>query len=74
MQSGKMESMATSREGWTIEWFSDPQEADEKDRSMYRAMTPQQRLDAMLDLLTRWGHVRERPFERVLEIVELEPS
>jgi hypothetical protein len=62
--------MAQPREGWTMEWFSDPRLADEQDRAILRAMTPQQRLDAMLDLMTRWGHVRERAFERVLEIVE----
>jgi len=63
--------MAVRREGWTMEWFSDPQEADEKDRARLAAMTPQLRLDEMLELMTRWGHVHERPFERVLEIVEL---
>jgi hypothetical protein len=65
--------MAKRREGWTMEWFSDPREADEQDRARERALTPQQRLDEMLDLLVRWGHVRERAFERVLEIVELPP-
>jgi hypothetical protein len=64
--------MAQRREGWTMEWFTDPRQADEQDRAMYRAMTPQDRLDAMLDLMTRWGHVRERAFKRVLEVVECE--
>jgi hypothetical protein len=64
--------MQEPRADWTMEWFDDPREADELDRARLRAMSPQERYDLFLDLLDRWGHVREREFVRVLEIVELE--
>jgi hypothetical protein len=72
--AGKIQLMANTREGWTMEWFNDPRDADAQDLARERALTPQQRLDEMLSLMIRWGHVRERAFERVLEIVEVPPS
>jgi hypothetical protein len=62
--------MAARREGWTLEWFDDPRQADHLDRQAMAAMTPQQRLDLHVDMLRRWGKTDERGFERVLEIVE----
>lgn len=62
------------REGWTIEMFWDPNEADLRDREYLNGLTPQQRLDLLLDHLRRWAKTDERPFERILEIAQPPPG
>lgn len=62
--------MADKRAGWTLTWFDDPSEADRLDRAELDAMTPQQRLDLLIDMLRRWGKTDERRFERVLTFTE----
>lgn len=58
------------RNGMTLEWFNDPEEADAKDRAFLRSLSPQDRLDLLLDLLRRWAKTDERGFERVIEFAQ----
>lgn len=54
----------------SLKIFSDMEEAERDDREFYGSMTPQERLDYLVDLLNRWGKLNERRLERVIEIVE----
>ena len=56
--------------------FGSHQEADEADEQYFRSLTPQQRLDVLLELLWR-GRKRDdavERLERVYRIVELSRS
>ena len=56
------------------EVFGSFQEAEEADRAFYAAMTPQQRLDLLLDLVAAERESldeTEQRFERVYRVVEL---
>ena len=66
-----MEQMANKREGWTIEMFSDPDEADRRDRAYYQSLTPQQRVDMLLEICRVWGKTDQRPFERTIEVIQI---
>gem|GEM_PF-6140718 len=61
--------MAKQREGWAVQWFSDPAEADAQVYRHYSSMTPQQRLDEMAELLNRYANWNERRLTRVARIV-----
>jgi hypothetical protein len=54
-----------------VTWFNGPEEADAADKAHYAAMTPQQRLDEMVELLNRWGGWNERRLERVARFIEI---
>jgi hypothetical protein len=56
-----------------VTWYEDPSDAERDDRAYYAALTPQQRLDAMVDLLNRWGKWNERRLKRVARFVEVPP-
>lgn len=58
----------------TFQVFDDPQKADEQISDYYRSLTPQQRLDEMVQLLNRWGQWNERRLERVATIIEVPRS
>lgn len=57
-----------------VTWFDSPEKAEEALRKHYRSMTPQKRLDEMVELLNRWGGWNERRLERVARFVELPRS
>lgn len=54
-----------------MQWFSDPRDADDAIRMHYEAMTPQQRLDEMVELLNKWGKWNERRLARVARIIKI---
>ena len=54
--------------------FASFQEADEADRRYYRQLTPQQRLDLLLDMIAQHHEgddASSKGFERVYRIVKL---
>jgi len=57
--------------------FSSFQEAEEADTAFYASLSPQERLDLLLDIIARHreslGETAER-FERVYRIIELSQS
>jgi hypothetical protein len=57
-----------------IRVFNSHAEADAADRAYYRSLTPQQRLDILLEMLAwgRTGDATGERLERVYRIVELE--
>lgn len=61
----------------TLQTFSSFEEADAADRCHYASLTPQQRLDILLELTARYresfGEAAQR-FERVYRVVELSRS
>ena len=50
--------------------FRSFQEAEDADRAFYRSLTPEQRLDILLQLIAQHGPVQR--LERVYKIVKLE--
>ena len=48
-------------------------EAERADRAYYRALTPQQRLDLLLELVERGNHGTASRLARVYRIVKLPP-
>jgi hypothetical protein len=50
--------------------FRSFEEAEEADRAFYRSLTPEQRLDILLQLIAQHGPVQR--LERVYKIVKLE--
>ena len=61
----------------TVRVFNSFDEADQADIEYYASLTPQQRLDIMLDLVAAYrkslGEAGER-FERVCRVIELSES
>ena len=57
-----------------ITYFDSLEEAERAVDEHYAAMTPQQRLDEMIEMLNRWGHWHERRLERVARFVEISGS
>ena len=60
----------------TVVKFSSHQEAERATREYYRSLTPQQRLDILLELIEasrREGDAASERFERVYRIVKLSP-
>lgn len=56
--------------------FSSHQEAEQADREYYRSLTPQQRLDILLELIEssrKEDDAASERFERVYRIVKLAP-
>ena len=51
--------------------FRSFKEAEDADRAFYRSLTPEQRLDILLQLIAQHGPVTR--LERVYKIVKLEP-
>jgi hypothetical protein len=57
--------------------FSSFQEAERAEREYYRSLTPQQRLDILLELIEcsrKEGDAAAHRFERVYRIVKLSPD
>ena len=54
-----------------VTWYDDPDEADAAVREHYENMTPQERLDEMVEMLNRWGKWNERRIVRVAQIIEI---
>jgi hypothetical protein len=55
-----------------IQVFRSFEEADKADREFYRSLTPQQRLDILVELIAQHGPSQK--LERVYRIVKLEQS
>ncbi|HSR66706.1 MAG TPA: hypothetical protein VLU25_02100 [Acidobacteriota bacterium] len=57
-----------------VKVFSSFQEAEEADAAYYASLTPQERLDILLDMVARYRESQgeaEQRFERVYQVVEL---
>ena len=54
-----------------VTWFDGPEEAEAADRAYYASLTPQQRLDVMVELCNRWGKWNEGRLTRVAQIFEV---
>lgn len=55
--------------------FSSHQEADEADRRYYRSLTPEQRLEILLDLIAaQAGHEAPQGLARVCHVTKLRGS
>jgi len=54
-----------------ITFIGTPEEADAADREHYAKMTPQERLDEMIELLNKWGHWNERRLERIVQVLDV---
>ena len=61
-----------TRQDRQVSVFRSFQEADDADRAFYRSLTPEQRLDILLELISQHGRVKR--LERVYRIVKLEDS
>ena len=59
------------REGWTTEIFESHEVAARSDRERYRAMTPNERVREMLELVDAWTGASQQGFDRVYRIVEV---
>lgn len=57
-----------------VQKFNSHQEADKADREYYRSLTPQQRLDLLLELVETYSDAPPQGFERVYRIIKLERS
>ncbi len=55
----------------TVAKFRSFEEAEKVDREFYKSLTPQERLDILVELLS---HVPEQRLERVVRIVKLSDS
>ena len=53
-----------------ITWYDDPDVAETDVGEHYRRMTPQQRLDEMVELLNRVGKWNERRLTRVARLIK----
>ena len=58
----------------TVRIFKSHEEADKADREYYRSLTPQQRLDLLLELVETYNDALRQEFERVYRITKLERS
>lgn len=56
-----------------VRTFSSHEEAAKADREYYRSLTPEQRLDILLDLIEQGGGGTKSEFVRVFRIVERKP-
>ncbi len=52
--------------------FKSFEEAERADREYYRSLTPQQRLDILLELVERGNRDAPQRFERVCRVTQLE--
>lgn len=54
-----------------VTWYDDPEVAEADIIEHYRKLTPQQRLDEMMELLNKFGGWNERRLERVAQFIEI---
>ena len=56
----------------TFKVFRSFSESEEEDRRFYRSLTPEERMDILLDLINRWqGDEASKGFERVYRVAQL---
>ena len=60
-----------AREGWTLEVFDSHEAAASADRDRYRAMTPDERVQAMLELVDAWTGASQQGLDRTYRFVEV---
>lgn len=56
-----------------VRTFSSHEEAANADREYYRSLTPEQRLDILLELIEQGGGGTQSRFERVYRVIERKP-
>jgi len=56
-----------------VRTFSSHEEAAKADREYYRSLTPEQRLDILLELIEQGGGGTQSRFERVYRVIERKP-
>ncbi len=56
----------------TVAIFDDPEEAERELDRHYAALTPDERMREMCELLNRWGGWNERRLQRVARFVDVE--
>ena len=57
---------------YTVRKFDSFEEADKADREYYRSLTPEQRVEILLELVESYTNASAKGFERVYRIVKLE--
>lgn len=60
------------RDEWTVQ-IGDHETLEKEREEYWKAMTPQERLDAMMELCEAWGGQDERRLERTYRIVTIPP-
>ena len=55
-----------------IRKFDSPEQAETRDREFYRSLTPEQRLEILLELIENSTRGTAEGFERVYRVVELQ--
>ena len=55
-----------------IRKFSNPGEADAADRTYYQSLTPEQRIDILLELVQRGNGESSEGFKRVCRVIKRE--
>jgi len=57
---------------YTVRKFDSHEAADKADRDYYRSLTPQRRLEILLELVETYSNASTKGFERVYRFVKLE--
>ena len=57
---------------FTVRKFASHEEADKSDREYYRSLTPERRLEILLELVETNSNAASKGFERVYRFVKLE--
>jgi hypothetical protein len=56
------------RPGWTVRVFNSHAEADEADRRYYQQLLPAERLDLLLELITKFTNSENGPTPRLARV------
>ena len=57
---------------FTVRKFASHEEADKADREYYRSLTPERRVEILLELVETYSNASAKGFERVYRFVKLE--
>ena len=57
---------------YTVRKFDSFEAADKADREYYRSLTPEQRVEILLELVETYSNASAKGFERVYRFVKLE--
>ena len=57
---------------YTVRKFDSFEAADKSDREYYRLLTPERRVEILLELVETYGNASVKGFERVYRFVKLE--
>ena len=57
---------------FTVRKFSSHEEADKADREYYRSLTPERRVEILLELVESYSNASVRGFKRVYRLCQIE--